>query len=110
MEDKFQEMVDELDLNEVEDLEAKPAIYQVWMLGYDENEAITDFEVLVNESHDAEYAVAYAKKFIDEERYKTSMPFPDEVAYVEILVETVVDFEDHTENVGTLFTGTVSVK
>ena len=93
-----------------EDFEAKPAIYQVWMLGYDENEAITDFEVLVNESKDAEYAVEYAKKFVDEKRYETSAPFPENVAYIEVLVETVVEFEDHNENVGTLFTTTVKIK
>ena len=110
MKDKFDELVEELDLDEVDDFEAKPAMYQVWMLGYDEREAITDFEVMVNESHDAEYAVEYAKKFVDEERYNDSKPFPAEVAYLEILVETVVDFEDHTENVGTLFTASVKIK
>ena len=111
MKDEFDELLEELHLeNFGEDFEAKPAMYQVWMLGYDENEAITDFEVMVNESRDAEYAVEYAKKFVDEERYKTSAPFPEDVAYIEVLVETVVDFEDHTENVGTLFTATVNVK
>lgn len=93
-----------------EEFEAKPAIYQVWMLGYNEAEAITDFEVLVNESKDAEYAVEYAKKFVEEERYNDSRPFPPEVAYIEILVETVVDLGDYESNEGTLFTTTVKIK
>jgi hypothetical protein len=54
--------------------------------------------------------VDYAKKFVDEERYNDSKPFPEDVAYIEVLVETVVDFEDHTENVGTLFTATLKIK
>lgn len=116
--DKFDELMEEVlpklkeedfDVSDVEDFDAQPAMYQVWMLGYDENEAITDFEVLINESHDAEYAVEYAKKFVDEKRYETSRPFPPEVAYIEILVETVVDIEDYEENVGTLFTATVEI-
>jgi len=108
--DLFEEMVDELDLNEIDDFEIKPATYQVWMLGYTEAEAITDFEVLVNESKDAERMVEYAKKFVDEKRYESSMPFPPEVAYIEVLVETVVDLGNYESNEGTLFTATVKVK
>lgn len=111
MKDEFDELLEELNLeNFGEDFDVKPATYQVWMLGYNEDEAITDYEVMVNESKDAEYAVEYAKKFVEEKRYESSAPFPEDVAYIEILVETVVDFEDHTENVGTLFTTTVKVK
>ena len=83
--------------------------YQVWVLGYDENEVITDFEALVNEDKDAERMVEYAKKYVKEECYKT-MAFPNEVKYIEVLVETVVDFEDYTENVETLFSKIVKLK
>ena len=65
--------------------------YQVWVLGYDENGDITDFEVLVNECKDAERMI-------------------DEIKYIEILGETVVNFEDYTENVETLFSKIVKVK
>lgn len=106
--DLFEEMVDELDLNEVDDFEAKPATYQVWILGYDDNEAITDFEVMVNESKDAERMVEYAKKYIDEKRYE-SLNIPKDVAYLEVLVETVVDVEDYESNEGNLFTATISL-
>ena len=85
------------------------ATYQVWFLGYDKNEDITDFEVLVNEDKDAERMVEYAKKYVEEKRYKT-MVFPKKVKYIEVLVETVANFEDHTENVETLFTRIVKVK
>ena len=106
MKDKFNELLEELKLD---DFDAKGATYQVWVLGYDENENITDFEVMVNESKDAESMVEYATNYVEEERYGT-MTFPDEVKYIEVLVETVVDLEDYDENVGTLFSKIVKVK
>ena len=106
MKDKFDELLEELNLD---DFDAKDATYQVWVLGYDENENITDFEVMVNESKDAESMVEYATNYVEEERYGT-MTFPDEVKYIEVLVETVVDLEDYTENVGTLFSKIVKIK
>lgn len=83
--------------------------YQVWVLGYDENGDITDFEVLVNECKDAERMIEYAKKYVKEERYK-NIVLPNEIKYIEILGETVVNFEDYTENVETLFSKIVKVK
>lgn len=106
MKDKFDELLEELNLD---DFDAKDATYQVWVLGYDENENITDFEVMIDESKDAESMVEYATKYVEEERYGT-MTFPDEVKYIEVLVETVVDLEDYTENVGTLFSKIIKIK
>lgn len=106
MKDKFDELLEELNLD---DFDAKDATYQVWVLGYDENEHITDFEVMVNESKDAESMVEYATNYVEEERYGT-MTFPDEVKYIEVLVETVVDLEDYNENVGTLFSKIIKIK
>ena len=106
MKDKFDELLEELNLD---DFDAKDATYQVWVLGYDENENITDFEVMVSESKDAESMVEYAMNYVEEERYGT-MEFPDEVKYIEVLVETVVDLEDYDENVGTLFSKIIKIK
>ena len=106
MKDEFDELLEELKLD---DFDAKAATYQVWVLGYDENENITDFEVMVNESKDAESMVEYAERYVEEERYGT-MTFPDEVKYIEVLVETVVDLEDYDENVGTLFSKIIKIK
>ena len=106
MKDEFDELLEELNLD---DFDAKDATYQVWVLGYDENENITDFEVMVNESKDAESMVEYATNYVEEERYGT-MAFPDEVKYIEVLVETVVDLEDYNENVGTLFSKIIKIK
>lgn len=106
MKDKFDELLEELNLD---DFDAKDATYQVWVLGYDENEHITDFEVMVNESKDAESMVEYATNYVEEERYGT-MTFPDDVKYIEVLVETVVDLEGYNENVGTLFSKIIKIK
>ena len=106
MKDKFDELLEELNLD---DFDAKDATYQVWVLGYDENENITDFEVMVNESKNAESMVEYAENYVEEERYGT-MTFPDEVKYIEVLVETIVDLEDYDENVGTLFSKIIKIK
>ena len=110
MGDKFDEVVEELNLESFEeDFEAKEAEYQVWVLGYDKNQAITDFEHLVKKDKDAELMVEYAKRYVEEEKYNI-LARPEEVEYLEVVVETVVDFEDHTENVGTLFTEIIKVK
>ena len=106
MKDGFDELLEELNLD---DFDAKDATYQVWVLGYDENENITDFEVMIDESKDAESMVECATNYVEEERYGT-MTFPDEVKYIEVLVETVVDLEDYNENVGTLFSKIVKIK
>ena len=106
MKDSFDELLEELSLD---DFEAKAATYQVWVLSYDENENITDFEVMLNESKDAESMVNFAKKYVEEERYE-NLKFPDEVKYIEVLVETIVELEDYTENVGTLFSKIIKIK
>ena len=106
MKDEFDELLEELKLD---DFDAKDATYQVWVLGYDENENITDFEIMIDESKDAESMVEYAKTYVEEERYGT-MTFPDDVKYIEVLVETIVDLEGYDENVGTLFSKIVKVK
>ena len=106
MKDDFDELLEELKLD---DFDAKNATYQVWVLGYDENERITDFEVMIEESKDAESMVEYATNYVEEECYGT-MTFPDEVKYIEVLVETIVNLEGYTENVGTLFSKIIKIK
>ena len=106
MKDSFDELLEELKLD---DFDAKDATYQVWVLGYDENECITDFEVMIEESKDAESMVEYAERYVEEEHYGT-MTFPKEVKYIEVLVETIVNLEGYDENVGTLFSKIIKIK
>jgi hypothetical protein len=92
-----------------EDFEAKDAKYQLWLLGYDADQNITDFEFLVNESKDPVRMIAQAKQYIEERKY-LNRSFPQDVAYLEVIVETVVDVEGYEENVGTLFDEYVKIK
>ena len=100
------ERIEDRELDELGEVNPEPASYQVWVLGYDANECITDFEFLVHEFKDPDTAISYAKNYIDEEKYK-DLEHPSEVVYAEVLVETVVNNGDYDENVGTLFYGTV---
>ena len=92
-----------------EEFEAKSAMYQVWVLGYDKDMNITDFDTFIAESKDPEHAVEQAKVFIKEERW-TTLNIPEDVYFLSVEVETVVDFEDHTENVGTIFQDGIKLK
>lgn len=88
------------------DIELTSANYQVWLLGYDEDDNITDYELLVKEFSDPQRAVEFAKNYDI-----GSIEAPDAVAYVELLVETVVADEDDSEmNVGTLYSEYISLK
>ena len=92
-----------------EDFEAKPAKYQVWLFHYDEDDNILEEENLLYTFADPDPAVAKAKDLVTDQktlaRYATA-----KTAYFGIEVETVVEFEDHTENVGTLFQEMVILK
>lgn len=89
-----------------EDFEAEPAKYQVWVLGYNKAEAITDFEILLEEFADPDVAIKFAKAYAGEGKYN-SINIPEDVAYLEVLVETVVDFDGYDENVETLYCATI---
>lgn len=92
-----------------EDFDAEPAKYQFWLLGYDKNQNITDFEFLVNEANDPDPMIAQANQYLDEEKYK-NRNFPQDVVYLEAIVETVVNIDDYDENVGTLFSRIIKIK
>lgn len=92
-----------------EDFDAQKADYQVWVLGYDENDNITDFEEMVYSDPNPDNAVDYAKAFI-KIGMLDSLKLPDDIAYVEVLVETVVEVDGYEVNVGNLFDDHVLIK
>ena len=100
MEDKFEAFE--------EDFEAKPASYQLWLLGYDKDQNITDYEFLVTDNDEPEPVIKQANQYIDEEKYHNKK-FPPNVAYLEVIVETVVNVEGIDTNVGTLFSQIVKI-
>lgn len=102
---------EELTKGIVEDLEDfdenAEVTYEVWAMGYDEDDEITDAEFLLKEFDNPDEAVTYAKEIdladIVELTSDGSEPL-DNVVTIKIEVETVVDDEDDcTMNVGTIY-------
>jgi len=92
-----------------EEFEAKPAWYQVWCLGYDKDQNITDWDCFVDESRDPDTMIERAKTFIAKKQYK-GLAIPDNVVYLEVLVETVVNQDGYDENIGNYFQETIKIK
>jgi hypothetical protein len=93
------EIADEVDIG---DFDLQTPSYQVWLLGYDADQNITDFSKQLRASPDPEAAVEWAKQYSDNGKFENES-IPDNVAYVEVLVETIVDLGGYEENVGTLY-------
>jgi hypothetical protein len=82
--------------------------YEVWALGYDKNDNVTDAEMLIGEFANPDEAVACAEKLTladivfndDSDDCELKVP----LGYISVEVETVVpDEEDSTMNVGTVY-------
>ena len=104
------EMVNQLvcDIDEI--TEDSNPVYEVWAIGYDENNAVTDAEMLIKEFSDPDEAVKYAQQLTLADIVHMSaeedngVPPTGEVEYISVEVETVItDFEGDSMNVGTVF-------
>lgn len=102
----------ELMNNIVEDIEDIPedseVSYEVWALGYDEDEDCTDAEYLLGEFDDPDAAIACAEKVSFKSLREAVYEEPDEeTVYFSIEVETVVEDPDDddggTMNIGTIY-------
>ena len=95
------------DIEELEDFEANEEVtYLVCALGYNEDDEPTDCEVYLKEFEDPAEAIAFAKSVdlvtilqYGVEQVQTIV----ETSYFSLEVETVVAFEDHTENIDTVW-------
>lgn len=94
------------EIDELEDFDTKEAVYQVWLLGYDAEDRITDFSLCVYQGKELTDALDYADRIINEEiSYETECfeEFPEN-AYITLEVETVVTDEDgNEENIESVF-------
>jgi hypothetical protein len=100
----------------VEDLEIPediPVTYEVWAIGYDEENQITDAEMLIASFDDPDKAVSYAKELTladvvnlaaDDECDITT-----EVYTIHVEVETVVPDGEGTINIGTVYKKTLEI-
>jgi hypothetical protein len=99
----------ELDLDELDDLDdfdLSEASYQVWGFWLDDEQQVLT-EVMLQAFNDPDDAVKYAKDFMANLAI-ANLTKPD-ARYYEVLVETVVDLGDYTENVATLFRDVIEI-
>ena len=87
--------------------ETTEVVYEVWALGYDENDEIADAELCMFTSTDRDEAIDYAKKATIADVVNLMPTEPCDackVAKIKIEVETVVPTaDDELMNVGTVF-------
>lgn len=100
----------------VEDIEVPedvPVTYEVWAIGYNEEDQVTDAELLLATFGDPDQAVHYAKELTladvvnfaaDDECDVTT-----EVHTIHIEVETVVPDDEGTINIGTIYKKTLEI-
>ena len=96
-----------------EDFEIEHADYQVWAFGYDADDQITDFELLLFSSKNPDEAVAYARHLVDNEDAEMITELadiPNNVAYLGIEVEEAVEVEGVETNQGSIYSGNILVK
>lgn len=105
MEDK--EMMEAFEAFE-DDLNLTDAKYEVWLLGYDADDNITDYEFLIGSYDDPDDAVVKAQQVFLLEDLPSDIP--EDVAYVELLVETVIDLDGVATNDVSLFSEHIIVK
>ena len=93
-------------IDEVEDFDLSEASYQVWGFWLDDEQQVLT-EVMLQAFNDPDDAVKYAKDFMA--NLATADLTKLAARYYEVLVETVVDFGDYTENVATLFRDVIEI-
>ena len=96
-----------------EDFDLETGEFQVWAIGYDEDDMITDFEVCVFSSKDADEAVFFAKHLVEDEDLDSITDLAtitDDVAYLGVEVEEVVEVEGVETNQGSIYHGHIIIK
>lgn len=102
----------EIDLEGLE-FEGQDASYQIWVFTYDEDDNILDDDFLIKKYNDPNKAIEDAKVLVTKLNLNDNnigIVFPKNAAYVEVVVETVVEIEDYETNIATLFSDHVILK
>ena len=95
-----------------EDIIGTGCWYEVWVIGYDENNRVTDTEVLLKSFDDPGEAVEYAKNvtLADIIRHPNVESAPiHEIDSLLVEVETVIDDAYGTCNVDTVYQKTIQI-
>lgn len=116
MDRTFGALINDIDENDFpfpeEDMIGTGVWYEVWAIGYDENNRVTDTEVLLETFEDPGKAVEYAKALTlaDIIRHPKVENAPiHEIDSLLIEVETVIDDVHGTCNVDTVYQKTIQI-
>lgn len=109
MRDEFDEMVEEMNLNDVEDFDIKSAKYEIYLYNYDAEQNILDETTLVASFADPDLAIKKAQELASDLDALERLAAKDAV-FVSVEVETTVEREDTVENIGTLFTDGIKIR
>lgn len=101
--------IEDYDLDDIDDSDTnEDLMYEVWILGYDEDDNVTEDNTLVETFSERKAAINFADDLLDQiidreidvrDDYEISLV----TKYVEIRVESVIEVDGYTENVDTIF-------
>lgn len=90
-----------------------PVSYEVWAIGYDEEDQITDAEMLITTFEDPDMAVEYAKMLTLADVVNLAADddceIPNDVYSISVEVETVVSDDEGNMNIGTIYHKTIEL-
>jgi hypothetical protein len=110
---EINELVDQM-VADIEDVPADvPVSYEVWAIGYDEEDELTGAAVVLGSFDDPDQAVSFARDttladVINLEADDGCDPTPQS-SYISIEVETVVSGDEGDMNVGTIYKKTIEL-
>lgn len=88
--------------------------YQVWVLGYNDDDCITDFDEFLGEFPSGSEATEYAENLslfdLKDKLEKLGAEIPEDVRYLHLQVETVKQHKDWEENVDTIYEDTFDLE
>ncbi len=86
----------------------KKKTYEVWALGYDAEQNITDEERLIYSTTNKQEAIEAAEDYASTAA-GCSDEFPANVYFVGVEVETVIDRGGYSENIDTVYSTTIKL-
>ena len=113
--EKFKEKEEKFEEFE-EDFEIIKPDFEVWAFGYDADDQITDFEVLLCSSENPDQSVAWAKQIVEDRKFLDDLlminktKIPENVAYLSIEVEETVNVDGVATNAGSIYYENILIK
>ena len=108
MNDIVEQLVEEIEIPE-----DVPVVYEVWAIGYDEEDRATEAEMMLATFEDPDQAATFARNIdladVVELAAADDYIIDDHAYYLSIEVETVVPDGDDSMNIGTIYKKTIEL-